>query len=59
VKQVNISKGKDVLSEHLTRLGRKGGQAKTEAKREASRKNLEKALEARWHKPYRIGRNKT
>jgi hypothetical protein len=39
---------KNILSEHLSKLGKKGGQSKSEEKKDAARRNIEKALEKRW-----------
>lgn len=38
---------KEVI-EHLKKVGKKGGESKTEEKKDAARRNIEKALEARW-----------
>jgi hypothetical protein len=41
-------KVKNILSEHLSKLGKKGGKSKSEEKKDAARRNIEKALEKRW-----------
>jgi len=39
---------KNILSEHLAKLGKKGGKSKSNRKVDAARRNMEKALEKRW-----------
>ena len=43
----------EIIAQHQRDLARKGGKVKSPAKKEAARKNLEKALQARWHKNYK------
>ena len=49
-------KAKNILSEHLSRLGKKGGKSKSEEKKDAARRNIEKALEKRWPGKKFVGR---
>ena len=43
-----------IIREHYQQVGKKGGVSKSKAKVAAGRKNIEKALEARWGKKFKL-----
>jgi hypothetical protein len=45
---------KEIISEHYATIGKRGGLSKNPEKQSASRKNLEKALEKRWGKKFKL-----
>jgi len=49
-------KVKNILSEHLSKLGKKGGKSKSDKKVDAARRNMELALEKRWPGRKFVGR---